>query len=86
MHSVSYTHLDVYKRQEKVSNHEQNHCDRGGCIARDDVRERQGGVIGELLLESVSYTHLDVYKRQFWNGSRSCNRGVTRPLRSISRF
>ena len=59
---VSYTHLDVYKRQEidevntgyKVSN-----------ISRD-----ADGVIARIIADSydgrwpVSYTHLDVYKRQ----------------------
>ena len=49
--SVSYTHLDVYKRQ-------------GHCKA---FRTAVGGGLSELCRKRVipvSYTHLDVYKRQ----------------------
>ena len=56
--SVSYTHLDVYKRQGKYR--------RPAGLA---TRNYQEPMIGDLLwlyegLTAVSYTHLDVYKRQ----------------------
>ena len=48
---VSYTHLDVYKRQAQ---------DSGLGVAQSAARNT-----GQLLLKApVSYTHLDVYKRQ----------------------
>ena len=50
--AVSYTHLDVYKRQ---------------LWGRDfGVHKRTGGRIGgtRIMNRAVSYTHLDVYKRQ----------------------
>ena len=47
-YAVSYTHLDVYKRQVEYS--------RPIVFGEDRLRER-----GSL---PVSYTHLDVYKRQ----------------------
>ena len=50
---VSYTHLDVYKRQgEKKYTYRLSSCT---CLA--------GDVIGDYSF-AVSYTHLDVYKRQ----------------------
>ena len=70
--SVSYTHLDVYKRQEKQRDvMEQYYNDDLSLseiaanfgITRQGVRDaikRGAGTI----LEPVSYTHLDVYKRQ----------------------
>ena len=62
---VSYTHLDVYKRQVKGQ----------GCKVWDDKGQEYldlyGGhaviSIGHChphYVETVSYTHLDVYKRQ----------------------
>ena len=59
--SVSYTHLDVYKRQvlyrpfETLSNGEQTKV----LLAALFLNERNF-----LLIDAVSYTHLDVYKRQ----------------------
>ena len=66
--AVSYTHLDVYKRQ-----------DDGGGKAEDNGTGRNGrrgygqGRAGPSVLppfrrglDPVSYTHLDVYKRQRW--------------------
>ena len=49
-HPVSYTHLDVYKRQVLESN---EHWHGFGDLAE-----------GFNMLDPVSYTHLDVYKRQ----------------------
>ena len=61
MNSVSYTHLDVYKRQAL-------HRALHGLIIQDlkgVVLEREQLPDGDLLnLFPVSYTHLDVYKRQ----------------------
>ena len=50
--SVSYTHLDVYKRQELTLVRE----DRVGLAAGESVVLPRAW--------PVSYTHLDVYKRQ----------------------
>ena len=55
--AVSYTHLDVYKRQE---------VGRGDEAPRElvgDLRERLL-VAHPVGLQAVYYTHLDVYKRQ----------------------
>ena len=48
---VSYTHLDVYKRQEEPLHYRELSC----------MLPEQGLAVRE---EPVSYTHLDVYKRQ----------------------
>ena len=52
--AVSYTHLDVYKRQEHLRHLGQH----GGtaALAHHVGEAADGG--------AVSYTHLDVYKRQ----------------------
>ena len=59
--SVSYTHLDVYKRQVL--------CVAGGTEP-EAAAQYCGGVLGDKRVVNVhcvgpvSYTHLDVYKRQ----------------------
>ena len=61
MDPVSYTHLDVYKRQESGSLHQGipfMRLDSMGCQRHSMCTRRP-----------VSYTHLDVYKRQ-WRGRR----------------
>ena len=53
---VSYTHLDVYKRQ--------------GLIGAGYKMTKSGGVLITVRNSdkgAVSYTHLDVYKRQLYN-------------------
>ena len=50
---VSYTHLDVYKRQ-LVSHRGKAQIFRDVAVALEDMRHSV----------AVSYTHLDVYKRQ----------------------
>ena len=71
MRPVSYTHLDVYKRQVNVPSGSLLYAnllalqivDGGnGGIFRDDNHLNTGGV------GAVSYTHLDVYKRQDLHG------------------
>ena len=71
LQSVSYTHLDVYKRQGE---------DRGLQRTRHHLlpvqrteTDGEGRWTG-----SVSYTHLDVYKRQLTDGTEL---GVTRGYR-----
>ena len=64
--AVSYTHLDVYKRQEQrgdVSAAEQ-HFRAALNLGRRSVYLL--GAYADFLLDQnpVSYTHLDVYKRQ----------------------
>ena len=62
--SVSYTHLDVYKRQRTGSNNKRNPSliqtvlsgSRIMSFFKDSLR------FSDIL--TVSYTHLDVYKRQ----------------------
>ena len=50
---VSYTHLDVYKRQD---------LDCGHCA--DKIQNAVKKIDGVTSVSAVSYTHLDVYKRQ----------------------
>ena len=66
--AVSYTHLDVYKRQAQVHVHgpgEIFHIVQlfGGDIARRGVKNG-GDAVHQRGAGAVSYTHLDVYKRQ----------------------
>ena len=61
---VSYTHLDVYKRQPRQKITAQRHIglpvvlNPGARTFEFDMCIRQAS------LQAVSYTHLDVYKRQ----------------------
>ena len=50
--AVSYTHLDVYKRQQRLQDQERTHP--GSPVHKPDHSTPL----------PVSYTHLDVYKRQ----------------------
>ena len=50
--TVSYTHLDVYKRQAHTVDHVHQKADLHGDLGVAHAAE------------PVSYTHLDVYKRQ----------------------
>ena len=56
--SVSYTHLDVYKRQQQAM----MGSDSEICLSKDKQRQKEYDP-GHTVV-SVSYTHLDVYKRQ----------------------
>ena len=58
--AVSYTHLDVYKRQRSVS----ELLDGPGIQLSELAAKIQQLHIFFSLLIPVSYTHLDVYKRQ----------------------
>ena len=53
--AVSYTHLDVYKRQEDGLQEEVEKL-------RAEVKRRPSAIM--MCAATVSYTHLDVYKRQ----------------------
>ena len=57
--TVSYTHLDVYKRQELAD----LFADDSGSEARDDDFDLTAA-LEKASFVAVSYTHLDVYKRQ----------------------
>ena len=63
--SVSYTHLDVYKRQVLRSILVQN-TPQPGMIADIQSTAEMAKVAEQLKYATiaVSYTHLDVYKRQ----------------------
>ena len=56
--AVSYTHLDVYKRQ--VAEHATDPAPVGAAVTAGAF----GRQAERNTLEAVSYTHLDVYKRQ----------------------
>ena len=68
---VSYTHLDVYKRQEKYYRMVINLYKEVLLINRvnpdrvlDAQREISNAITTAIITNAVSYTHLDVYKRQ----------------------
>ena len=56
--AVSYTHLDVYKRQRQHQNII--------FYAVDKQPVRENVTFPMACPIAVSYTHLDVYKRQLW--------------------
>ena len=70
--SVSYTHLDVYKRQGlngAPAAGDTFHVVESDQEAREITNKREQlareqGLRTQKILTSVSYTHLDVYKRQ----------------------
>ena len=74
MESVSYTHLDVYKRQPYGKVFGGTNGDGPPCTLNGFTGARNGAIVPEWELsvrvkpnkgaEPVSYTHLDVYKRQ----------------------
>ena len=72
-YTVSYTHLDVYKRQRDARNRDLLALDRvlrvlsprrARRIHDDAAAERLLARRREERVNAVSYTHLDVYKRQ----------------------
>ena len=65
-HPVSYTHLDVYKRQGYDGSSVGAHAVRGQGIRRGGRWCTTG-----ITWRSVSYTHLDVYKRQRFGEPRA---------------
>ena len=77
--TVSYTHLDVYKRQVislafSHGEEEESNLTFVGLVAiKDDLRPeakegvsliQNAGIQVVMITGAVSYTHLDVYKRQ----------------------
>ena len=74
--AVSYTHLDVYKRQVHACDANGNTALHLACAAETPVLDLVGDLRelgldphavdahGRSSLDAVSYTHLDVYKRQ----------------------
>ena len=66
VHTVSYTHLDVYKRQVPVYYYGTNEKDdfRAENIQRTPAGSTYDAYFKDQKLGTVSYTHLDVYKRQ----------------------
>ncbi len=69
--TVSYTHLDVYKREEPRRRHPRQR-------RQHQRRRRLGG------RAPVSYTHLDVYKRAVLLESKEKNRGVAIHANGVS--
>ena len=72
IYAVSYTHLDVYKRQPCAAsayNSAMNADIPTVYTAVSDpvvagLAKEDGSSVGNITGSSVSYTHLDVYKRQ----------------------
>ena len=64
--AVSYTHLDVYKRQTQFRT--QSQCPSGCTAVVSQVRRPPGCGVAS---GAVSYTHLDVYKRQHERGAHT---------------
>ena len=59
---VSYTHLDVYKRQVLNGSHIVGHNEI--VVQVFDDAQVEDALPGMNVADAVSYTHLDVYKRQ----------------------
>ena len=68
VNSVSYTHLDVYKRQH-ICNLKTRHQDWFHELCANHLNLHSQGREAQSHLP-VSYTHLDVYKRQAQNISK----------------
>ena len=64
--TVSYTHLDVYKRQRKHHARRAERLQKRRAARRVQAHLRRGVQrhFGARFMQPVSYTHLDVYKRQ----------------------
>ena len=64
LYPVSYTHLDVYKRQVRAIN--SYHSVKTAQILLEKLEQLSVQIIAlqEQAVSPVSYTHLDVYKRQ----------------------
>ena len=61
--AVSYTHLDVYKRQEFLYAYADE--DLGSNVGKGIIRNGETDMtFPDNGSNAVSYTHLDVYKRQ----------------------
>ena len=68
---VSYTHLDVYKRQPLHLIGSRFHRTEENKLLRRRTQEIVINLLCQPCIDTVSYTHLDVYKRQI--KSFSCN-------------
>ena len=68
--SVSYTHLDVYKRQEYDLAYQSAMAvvdqipENGKVLILGGAEGYSGSILRGNGFKAVSYTHLDVYKRQ----------------------
>ena len=96
---VSYTHLDVYKRQVLSDGKSQDNLPYAPSeVAKATVMEYEGKtyitydnedhVTDEVTLspssEPVSYTHLDVYKRQIYECNSPKQKEFKRNIQSSS--
>ena len=61
---VSYTHLDVYKRQEEGWRYVDENRFEWRLEVEEDLTAVKQAAKNRNTEEAVSYTHLDVYKRQ----------------------
>ena len=62
--TVSYTHLDVYKRQGDMLGLHSEFLPASKRYINDYVQYVKSDFLAGLGFGAVSYTHLDVYKRQ----------------------
>ena len=81
---VSYTHLDVYKRQEEKAKILYDFLDQSKLF-KGTVRKEDRSLMNVPFVtgdaEPVSYTHLDVYKRQMQRLTRALEMKI--PLRGL---
>ena len=68
--TVSYTHLDVYKRQVLDYSLEDNVEITREVSMKFGADKLFAMVDNSKVVKAVSYTHLDVYKRQGYGGNR----------------
>ena len=80
--SVSYTHLDVYKRQGTLTEAgKEDPYSKRSVEENLDLFERMKNGEFEDGTKAVSYTHLDVYKRQTIHWKMKCRRCIPNMMR-----
>ena len=72
--SVSYTHLDVYKRQVAPPTRRDLTSTCGVTLSKAffQISRADFSSLGSFTFTAVSYTHLDVYKRQLQIRPQPC--------------
>ena len=87
--AVSYTHLDVYKRQDVGNDHRLGANEAPPAILSIYLGDQLGDVLNQLISTGtatpVSYTHLDVYKRQIDESVELIGRLINRQAKLVYR-